>query len=518
MKKTALLLCFALVFGMFAGCSGDAGYTPKGDALEDADYTVTLPTQEEPEQDPYSMAYDLDEAFNPFEVTSISNQLIFSLVYQGLFAVNRDYEAEGILCKSYTVTKDQCTFTFMLEDATFSDGTALTASDVVASLEAAQESEVYEGRFDKIESISVVDDCTVEIVTECSYENLPMLLDIPIVKASQVGADLPLGTGPYVLRKLSEGYVLERRGSWWCSAELPVSAETIQLKGYETAVDIRNGFQYDDIGISVADPGHASYAQYRNDYELWEMETGIFLYLGCNASSSVLSNDNVRAALAYAIDRSAIVEECYNGFGYAATLAASPNSPFYDKNLASTIYYDSIELEQALNDSGMAGATVTFIVLKTDQVRTRAARMIAQMLEDCGLVVDLVECTAKAYEERMLYGIYDLYLGQTKLCATMDLSQFYASDGSLNAGGMTNSTINNMCKNALENSGNFYNLHKLVVEDGQLIPVLFRTYAVYARRGLISDLSPARDNAIYYSLGKPASEIMSIAVKVEQEN
>jgi hypothetical protein len=34
-----------------------------------------------------------------------------------------------------------------------------------------------------------------------------------------------------------------------------------------------------------------------------------------------------------------------------------------------------------------------------------------------------------------------------------------------------------------------------------LCPILFRSYAIYVQRGLLDDLTPARDNIFYYDLG-----------------
>ena len=59
-----------------------------------------------------------------------------------------------------------------------------------------------------------------------------------------------------------------------------------------------------------------------------------------------------------------------------------------------------------------------------------------------------------------------------------------------------------MCKEALANSGNYYNLSKMVADDGKIIPVLFGYYEVYAERGQLLDLSPSRDNVFFYTLGK----------------
>lgn len=511
MRKIAIVLCLSLIFGLFAGCSSEDGYVPTGNGLSDAEIIVeSTETTPDSEQTSFTLAYDTAEGFNPYKATALNNQMIFSLVYQGLFTMTRDYQVEGVLCESYVVSSDYCTHTFTLEAATFSDGSSVTAGDVVASLKAAKAGQVYSGRFDLIESMTAVDNLTVQIVTSSPYENLAMLLDIPVTKAGQVDAAMPIGSGPYVLSTYGDGYVLTIQSNWWCDAEPAVDQGIIRLEGFETAAQVRDAFQFSDVGFTLTDPGSTYYAQYRGDYELWDVETGVFLYLVCNGSSSVFSNNQVRAALNSAIDRSAILEECYNGFGRTTSIPASPDSPFYTAALANTVGCDAALLQQVLIDQGMAGSTVTLLVKKDDTVRVRAAKMIAQVLTDCGLVVEMKEYGESDYMEALLAGNFDLYLGQTKLSSTMDLSQFYAPGGALRYGGLTDSAIYETCLKALENSGNFYDLHKQVLDDGQLISILFRHNAFYAQRGMASDLEPARDNIFYYSLGKPLADMMLV--------
>ena len=48
----------------------------------------------------------------------------------------------------------------------------------------------------------------------------------------------------------------------------------------------------------------------------------------------------------------------------------------------------------------------------------------------------------------------------------------------------------------------------MVAEDGRLCPVLFQTYNVHATRGVLTGLTPSRDNVFYYSLGKTMDQIL----------
>ena len=103
---------------------------------------------------------------------------------------------------------------------------------------------------------------------------------------------------------------------------------------------------------------------------------------------------------------------------------------------------------------------------------------------------------------------YDLYLGQTMLSPNMDLSAFFSTYGALSWGGVNDVTAYALCMEALANQGNYYSLHKNIMENGLLCPVLFRSYGVYATRGLVTGLTPTRDNIFYYSMGKTMEEAL----------
>lgn len=121
-----------------------------------------------------------------------------------------------------------------------------------------------------------------------------------------------------------------------------------------------------------------------------------------------------------------------------------------------------------------------------DSARLRTARYIAKQLTELGLETGTLEygaSTGTTYEQVLRAGSYDIYLGQTKLSANYDLSQFFKGWGNLGWGGIADNTLLGMCKEALANSGNYYNLCKMVADDGKIIPVLFGYYEVYAERG-----------------------------------
>jgi peptide/nickel transport system substrate-binding protein len=263
------------------------------------------------------------------------------------------------------------------------------------------------------------------------------------------------------------------------------------------------------VGLVYTDPCSDTYADYRCDYELWDCENGGFLYLGCNTASPVFSRPNIRAALTYAIDRDTLVAKYYRGFAHAATLPASPQSPYYSTQLAQRYAYDREKFAQLINDAGLIGTSVKLLVNKDDTLRLRTARAIAQMLTDCGLRVEMLESGSTAFLRNLRNGNYDLYLGQTRLSPNMDLSAFFSPRGAIRYGGMSDAACYTLCLQSLANRGNYFNLHQRIMEDGRLCPVLFQSYSVLATRGLLTGLTPSRDNVFYYTLGKTMTDALT---------
>ena len=143
MRKMAFLLALVLT-----GCASHKAYVPTGDGLADVTRPAEQPTEPEitapgglnTSQGGFTLAYYPRDSFNPYDCTNINNRMLFSLLYQSLFAVDSEYNVEPQLCKSFTVTENLQTYVFTLEQATFADGTVLNAADVVESLDAAGDS------------------------------------------------------------------------------------------------------------------------------------------------------------------------------------------------------------------------------------------------------------------------------------------------------------------------------------------------------------------------------------------
>ena len=168
-----LVLCFLSITGLLSGCVQEVdpeAYLPTGEALimEGED-----PYAEQEVDDGLSqqltLMYYPERSMNPLVATDFTNRALFPLIYQGLFFVDEDYNAVPILCKNYRVSADNRTYTFYLENARFTDGSPVTALDVVATYEQAMATGYYSGRFTYLDRVEIAQDGGIDFYLTTPY-------------------------------------------------------------------------------------------------------------------------------------------------------------------------------------------------------------------------------------------------------------------------------------------------------------------------------------------------------------
>ena len=504
-KLAALLLAVALL----AGCSPAVPENIVNDSVsgETAQADASSDTSETDGSQPFSLAYEPAESLNPYSCMALNNRTILSLLYEPLFTVDSSFQAQPYLLEEYTVSGDGRTHTLTLrQGVTFSDGTTLTAADVVASLEAARGSSYYGQRLQHVLSITATSDQVVTIITDVACGTLPSLLNIYVVKASTTGSQIPTGTGPYTATDTQL-----TRSAWWRDTTPSVDEPTIRLVEVETAADTRDQFEYGAVTLACADPNAGTRIAYHSDFELWNNNTTVMQYIGFNLGSPVFVYSSLRAAVTYAVDRDSIVADTASGFATAAVLPTSPWASNYDSGLAATYAFDPAAFHSALSQSDIADhtgsdgvlelfteagtqpLTGTMIVGSSSEQRVAAAQAVVDALNSYGFQLTLEALEYEAYTEALVNGNFDLYYGEVRLSPDFDLSPFFTEGGSLSYGGIADAALVQLCAQATENAGNAYDLHEEILSRGMLCPVLFKTYAIYSARGRVTSLTPCLD-------------------------
>jgi peptide/nickel transport system substrate-binding protein len=537
-QSIARLLCLSLLVGLLGGCgrkSGVVGLVDDsfGSVPEEDSQTETEPVAA---SGSFSMPFNESYGWNPYTCTSMENQAVMQLIYEGLFVLDNAFDAEPLLCREYSVSDDGLIYTLTLAEATFSTGASLTASDVVHSLDLAAESDLYGSRFQDIETYYTGDSGTVIIELSTPNDRLPCLLTFPIIPSGSRGESAP-GTGPFVRNST----VLTKNTQWWQGAS-QVHFQTVTLFSSASAEDTRDNFEIDNVHFVYNDPSASSAATFHCDYELWNSRSTVMQYIGFNFNNGIFQDSSVRAAITHAIDRESIAESVYHNFADAASLPVAPSSSMYDETLAQEYSFVSVtkaqeelletasfylpaqtaekEEEEEPEDTEDTEETeeteetedepeeepeeettynnITMLVRDGNVSREAAARQVAQDLTDVGFTVELKVLSDAEFYVELVNDQWDLYYGEVTLKPDFDLRALLTYGGSLCYGGFSgSSTLDTLMERAMENSGNRYDLYECIMDQGYLCPVLFVNNAVFTTRGVFTGLDPSPSSLFY---------------------
>ena len=165
---------------------------------------------------------DIDDSLSPYAAQSDMNLSITSLLFDPLFVTDNTFAVHPCLAKSINEAGGGEYLVTLRDDVAFSDGTALTAADVVYSF---GQTELQQKRYwqlhTSVESVTEVNPHTVRVKAYRSDRNIAGLLDFPIVKNGSC-ADSLIGTGRYTYQEQSgRRYLTAVAGNPDASGKIP---------------------------------------------------------------------------------------------------------------------------------------------------------------------------------------------------------------------------------------------------------------------------------------------------------
>lgn len=353
------------------------------------------------------------------------NKYATGLMFLPLMELDADLNFEGMLADSIT-TEDNKNFIVHIDDAaTWSDGTPVTADDVVYTAlrlaspvigNTAMMYYVFEGVGDdgfveegaeSIDGIQKVDDKTVQFTTK---------EEMPITTFENSYARYLLTLPKHVIEQYSEE---ELSAADWFNHPDVVSGPFIVTDfdvdhyiSYEANKDYWKGApKIDKLNIKIVD-GSQLYAGLQSgeiditqqtmsdipqeDYESVEALDNVDVVYGSpvtNQSVFIQTKNvpdvKVRQAMLYAIDRQQILEELLNGHGEIVDGFLSSASPFYDDSLT-PVSYDPEKAKTLLEEAGWDGSqTIRFYVNSGDSTFVNAASIIAAEWAAVGIKAEI---------------------------------------------------------------------------------------------------------------------------------
>lgn len=468
------LLCVFLAVVYALTC---VGCSPSSTVAESSSVPETVTGQESPRS--FSLPYSKEDTLNPYAAATEVNGYLAGLLYDSLTVIDGTFTPQLSLAASVTPTDATHLTVTLRQGAKFSDGTAVTAADVKASFDAARYSAQYKELLSNV-TAAAVDRASGAITFTLAKgdPNAAACLSFPILKAGEnttAAGKAPLGGGLYVYTLGDNGASLVANPHYRKKPRYT----TVALRHLPNTDSMYYGlasgsitYYYDDL--NVGDTPRVSGASAKVDMNA-------LTYLGINSGRAALSDPSVRRALSLLTDRKVLAASAYAGWALPATL---PVHPQWSEVKEAQPLFGGQELAAALEllDIAEQKKLKLELIYSTDSAnRGTLVNTVRTQLESAGMQVTVVPLTYTEYLARLKNGQYDLYIGEIRLTANMDLSPLFG--GAASYGIAADGTAAQAYGRYRAGEGTLEEFFAAFGEEMPYIPLLWRCgFAGYDRR------------------------------------
>ncbi len=294
------------------------------------------------------------QLINPlFSLFNDVDRDLCALIFEGLTAVNERGEIVPRLADRWETSEDGLVYTFYLRsDVRWQDGEPFTSADVAFTVGLMQAPDLpiahaYAGLWRSV-TVEVVDPYTVRLVLVEPYAPFIDYTTQPLVPRHILGespvAELlthpfntnPVGTGLFRLVELDQSHALletNPQHPLWHKTML----DQIELRFYNTDADVFAAYQSGAVmgigHILLQDLDRARAETNLQLYSARQSGYGLVFFNLKNPDKPFLQDRRVRQALAYAIDRQALIDAALGGQGMAIYSPIMPQSWAYKADI-----------------------------------------------------------------------------------------------------------------------------------------------------------------------------------------
>lgn len=382
----------------------------------------------------YSLTAD-PRAVDPAYFDDGESAVVSCNMYEGLYQYGKtDAKVSPCLAKDLPeISDDGLVYTIKLnEGIKFHDGTDFNAEAVKASIERQLEpnrnSDMPYASFvfgeeeagNGVASVEAVDDYTVKITMRAAsapfVKNLAMALASPIVAPSAIEAATdgqaitnPVGTGPYKFVDWTKGasVTLVANEDYW--GEAPKTKNLvfkIIAEGNTRLTSLINGEC--DI-ISSVDPASADQIV-DNGFELFSEDGMTINYMAFNTETGKCTDQEVRKAVAQAINVEEMVKSIYGDYATVANSVMPTWMAPYTKDVKQTAY-DPEAAKKTLADKGITSLQcITYTTARPYNQKggSDLANMIQGYLSAVGVELSITQYDWTTYKTKVQTDPYDI--------------------------------------------------------------------------------------------------------------
>ena len=309
---------------------------------------------------------------------------------------------------------------------TFSDGTPFDADAVKAGI-LRNEQAPQNGEFDAtLEDVSSIDvnsptSLVIHLSQPAAGAFYPLLageetfIPSPAEVAKGDLSTQPVGAGPFVLQQFSpnQRIVLAKNPTYWDAKAIKLSQ--LQFTSVPAATQQLSALQAGQANLAVGLPATDIPAlRHSNSLQLSVVNSPTSnLWMPLCKTYPPLAKVQVRQALSYAVDRSAISNALLEGAGSPQWALWPQNSIYYPASLTNHYAYNVAKAKQLLKAAGYAkGFNLTLIELAGVPLTTQVAQVVQQEWKQIGVNVTLQPSSS------FVPDLYIHHLGQTTVNPT----------------------------------------------------------------------------------------------------
>ncbi len=336
-----------------------------------------------------ALAVDPD-GLDPQRTTAASTFQITNNIYEPLLTVTDQGELTGALADSWEVSEDGLTLTFTLrENAQFSNGNPCDAEAVIASFQRLKaEDSPRAADYANIVSMEATDERTVVFTTETldvaalSSFAYPWAAIVDVTVADTL-TNQPVGTGPYTLNQ----WIPQQSLSLTRNETYPgtVNIDNIEFRMMPDAASQISAFQNGELDIISVSGDQVAAFENNPDYNVIQAPANSLQLMAMNLDNEALADVRVRQAINYAVDKDALIETVWWGYGqkigshYPTVL-----KEYVDHSEDYT--YDPDRARELLNEAGYGdGLTLQMYLPQNYTAYVNAGQVIADQLEQVGI-------------------------------------------------------------------------------------------------------------------------------------
>ncbi|GAB3059125.1 glutathione ABC transporter substrate-binding protein [Salinicoccus sesuvii] len=454
MTQSWRIILIGVMLVVLSACTNDGDVTEGIEGNSEGDETAT--------EGDITLAFPTDiVSMDAHGSNDTPSEQLRNTLYEGLVTQDENLEITPVLATEWEQI-DDVTWEFTLrEDVTFHDGSTFNAEVVEANLDRLQDAAVASPRnfvLNMIEEVNVVDDYTVELITEYPFAPLlnnlthgagkmmsKELIDSDYQNAlDEAGIDMtldeykearedggqeyedaseniseyvgtlieqgPIGTNymKFDSRSPGESTRIVANEEYW---DGPPSLSSATYKAVsETGSRIAEIETGASNFIQRVESSNIDRIENNPDVTLTRTDALAIDFIGFNTEKAPFDDVRVRQAVTLAFDNQAVFEGVFNNSGTPAVAALAPNTLGYDENLE-PLGYDMDRAKTLLTEAGYEdGFDMTLMVNEDNPERLNMSIWLQESLEELSINVNIRQIEWGTYLEMTGNGEHDMFV------------------------------------------------------------------------------------------------------------